>query len=105
MLFVGLMDDVLPVVQSPATPSPIQSAPIRTEFSPSTPQPLDYVPADPFNAKLISHLLQRVSFPGSHGQCIVQIHGNPKFTIRKQPMYIGKAYGVSGYKVLMVSGL
>ncbi|KAH1013504.1 hypothetical protein HUJ04_002488 [Dendroctonus ponderosae] len=88
-LLSGLMEDVLPVVQLPAAPSPIQSAPMATAFSPKTPQPLDYVPADPFNANLISHLLQRVSFPGGHGHCLEQIYGNPKLTVRKQPMYIG----------------
>lgn len=90
------MEDVLPTHAAPAVsspPSPMQSTPIQSPVRkiplPNVTQPLDYVPSDPFNANLISKLLDRVSFPGIHAQGLVQIDGNPRLMVRKEPIVIG----------------
>ncbi|XP_030753642.1 mitotic checkpoint serine/threonine-protein kinase BUB1 beta-like [Sitophilus oryzae] len=87
------LEDVLPT-QVICTPhSPMQSTPIESPVRkippPNLTRPLEYIPSDPFNPNLISRLLERVSFPGIHHQGLLQIDGNPKLSIRKDPIYIG----------------
>ncbi|XP_050309277.1 mitotic checkpoint serine/threonine-protein kinase BUB1 beta-like [Anthonomus grandis grandis] len=97
-LLGDLMEDVLPphipttVDTSPH--SPMQSTPLQSPTSkvrsPVQVQPLTYVPSDPFDAKLISELLDRVSFPGVHADGFIEINGNPRLAVKKEPTYIGR---------------
>ncbi|XP_066159064.1 mitotic checkpoint serine/threonine-protein kinase BUB1 [Euwallacea fornicatus] len=96
-LLGNLMEDVLPSHMAPvALPpaSPMQStpaqSPVRKIPPPNVTRPLDYVPSDPFNANLISKLLDRVSFPGVHHQGYIQIDGNPRLTTKKESVFIGR---------------
>ncbi|CAG9771963.1 unnamed protein product [Ceutorhynchus assimilis] len=83
--YASVMED------TPTPPVPMQYTPIHSPILNAT-QPLSQVPSDPFKAKLLNQLLDRVSFPGVHHQGFVHINGNPRLMVKKEkePVFIGR---------------